>query len=88
MSVKLGCHASLAASFNLKSPSCWQESMSQILDPLVTLDFGRWQHQRIVKSLLYQGDSKMAARYLSTVQPSLSTPEEVKLKLTVLLANG
>ncbi|XP_078336668.1 uncharacterized protein LOC111137601 isoform X2 [Crassostrea virginica] len=66
----------------------FEESMSQILDPLVTLDFGRWQHQRIVKSLLYQGDSKMAARYLSTVQPSLSTPEEVKLKLTVLLANG
>lgn len=62
--------------------------MSQILDPFVILDFGRWQHQRIVKSLLYQGESKMAVRYLSIVQPALSTPEEVKLKLTVLLANG
>uniref|UniRef100_K1QVB2 Protein ELYS n=1 Tax=Magallana gigas TaxID=29159 RepID=K1QVB2_MAGGI len=66
----------------------FEESMSQILDPFVILDFGRWQHQRIVKSLLYQGESKMAVRYLSIVQPTLSTPEEVKLKLTVLLANG
>ncbi|XP_062579828.1 protein ELYS-like isoform X2 [Saccostrea cucullata] len=66
----------------------FEESMSLVLDPLVTMDFGRWQHQRIVKSLLYQGESKMAARYLATVQPSLSTPEEVKLKLTVLLASG
>ncbi|XP_048731593.2 protein ELYS-like [Ostrea edulis] len=66
----------------------FEESISLILDPLVSLDFGHWQHQRIVKSLLYQGQSKIAARYLQTVQPALSTPEEVKLKLTVLLASG
>jgi len=59
-----------------------------MLDPMVRREFSRWQHKRIIKSLLYQGDAKMALRYITTVRPSMSTPEEVKLKLTILLANG
>lgn len=59
-----------------------------MLDPLVTAEYSQWQHKRVIKSLLYQGDSKMALRYLTSVKPALATPEEVKLKLTVLLANG
>ena len=55
---------------------------------MVRTEFSRWQHRRIIKSLLYQGDVRMALRYITTLKPALTTPEEVKLKLTVLLANG
>ncbi|XP_060062460.1 protein ELYS-like [Ylistrum balloti] len=74
---------------------CWlldhsdfEEALSVILDPMVLEEMGRWQHGRIIRALLYQGASKMALRYLSTAQPSLTSPEDVKLKLTVLLASG
>ncbi|XP_033763311.1 protein ELYS-like isoform X2 [Pecten maximus] len=74
---------------------CWlldhsdfEESLSVMLDPMVQEEMGSWQHSRIIRALLYQGVSKMALRYLSTVQPSLKSPEDVKLKLTVLLASG
>ena len=59
-----------------------------LLDPLVIAEYSQWQHLRVIKSLLYQGDSKMALRYLDSVKPALASQEEVKLKLTVLLANG
>ncbi|KAH3824937.1 hypothetical protein DPMN_126797 [Dreissena polymorpha] len=62
--------------------------MSLMLDPMVRGEFSRWQHRRVIKSLLYQGDPQMALRYITTLRPALNTPEEVKLKLTVLMANG
>lgn len=62
--------------------------MVVMLDPLVMADLGKWQHCRVIKSLLYQGDHKMALRYLNSANPTLINPDEVKLKLTVLLANG
>ncbi|XP_060555912.1 protein ELYS-like [Ruditapes philippinarum] len=65
----------------------FEEALSLMLDPMVRAEFARWQHKRIIKALLYQGDAKMALRYITSVQPALTTPEEVKLKLTVLLAN-
>ncbi|WAR15663.1 ELYS-like protein [Mya arenaria] len=66
----------------------FEESLKLLLDPMVRTEFSRWQHRRIIKSLLYQGDARMALRYISTLKPALTTPEDVKLKLTVLLANG
>ncbi|XP_053388685.1 protein ELYS-like, partial [Mercenaria mercenaria] len=65
----------------------FEEALSLMLDPMVRAEFSRWQHKRIIKALLYQGDAKMALRYITSIQPALTTPEEVKLKLTVLLAN-
>ncbi|XP_021372867.1 protein ELYS-like isoform X1 [Mizuhopecten yessoensis] len=74
---------------------CWlldhsefEEALSLILNPMVHEEMGRWQHSRIIRALLYQGASKMALRYLSTAQPPLTSPEDVKLKLTVFLASG
>ncbi|KAL5014317.1 hypothetical protein ScPMuIL_008587 [Solemya velum] len=66
----------------------FEEAMAVMLDSQVSDEMGDWQHFRVVKSLLYQGDSKMALRYLNTARPALTTAEQVKLKLTVLLANG
>ncbi|XP_052284768.1 protein ELYS-like isoform X2 [Dreissena polymorpha] len=66
----------------------FEEAMSLMLDPMVRGEFSRWQHRRVIKSLLYQGDPQMALRYITTLRPALNTPEEVKLKLTVLMANG
>ena len=55
--------------------------------PMVRTEFPRWQHKRIIKALLYQGYTKMVLRYITSVRPALTTPEEMKFKLTVLLAN-
>ncbi|KAL4221649.1 Protein ELYS [Mactra antiquata] len=78
----------LVQAFWLLDHKDFEDGLNLLLDPMVRSDFGRWQHKRIIKSLLYQDDAKMALLYLSTVNPALTTPEEVKLKLTVLLANG
>ncbi|XP_069118568.1 protein ELYS-like isoform X2 [Argopecten irradians] len=66
----------------------FEEGLSMLLHPMVKNEMGSWQLTRIIKVLLYQDASKMALRYLSTAESSLKSPEEVKLKLTVLLANG
>ena len=65
-----------------------QEASSLLLDPLVRGQLCTWQVRRIVKSLLYQADARTALRFMTTVKPALTSPEDVKLKLTVLLANG
>ncbi|XP_052102837.1 protein ELYS-like isoform X2 [Mytilus californianus] len=78
----------LVQGFWLLDHKDFEESMVVMLDPLVTRSLGEWQHYRIIRSLLYQGDCKMALRYITYKQSPLSSPEEVKIKLTVLLANG
>ncbi|XP_071147698.1 protein ELYS-like isoform X2 [Mytilus edulis] len=78
----------LVQGFWLLDHKDFEESMVVMLDPLVTRSLGDWQHYRIIRSLLYQGDCKMALRYITYKQSPLSSPEEVKIKLTVLLANG
>ncbi|KAK3099666.1 hypothetical protein FSP39_007744 [Pinctada imbricata] len=65
----------------------FEESIAIMLDPSVTDDIGLWQHCCVARSFLHQGQAKLAVRYLNTVRPPLSTPEAVKLKLTILLAN-
>ncbi|XP_029651707.1 protein ELYS isoform X1 [Octopus sinensis] len=50
--------------------------------------FGQWQHRQVIKSLLYQEEYKLALQYLAVKKPPLSSPEEIKLKLTTFLFNG
>ena len=59
-----------------------------LLDPTTTLDLAPWQHRHILKAFLYQNESKKALQYVRTAHPPLTTREDVKLFLTVLLANG
>ena len=62
--------------------------MFLLLDPSVRNEIEPRQHRCVVKALLYQGKPKLALQYLKIRSPPLTTPEDIKLKLTVLLANG
>ena len=66
-----------------------QDALLYLLDPC--LDVTRvwpWQHTVTIKALLYQQQHALALRYIRTRKPTMHTPEDVKLRLTVLLANG
>ena len=65
-----------------------QEAMYFLLDPMIRSELSQWQHTRIIKALLYQGHHKMALKYMRIKKPAMLTAEDVKLRLTVLLANG
>ncbi|KAI8488319.1 Protein ELYS [Branchiostoma belcheri] len=65
-----------------------QEALTVLLDPSVRAWLSPWQHQLIIKSFLYQGESGKALQYLRVSQPAMHGHEGVKLQLTVLLANG
>ena len=60
-----------------------------LLDPVINdADVSPWQHTRIIKALLYQAENKLALEYVSIRYGQVISPEEIKLKLTVYLANG
>ena len=62
--------------------------MLLLLDPSIKSELVSWQHTRIIKSMLYQNAPKLALKYMRVKRLPLQTPEDVKLRLTVLLANG
>ncbi|XP_067658686.1 protein ELYS-like [Haliotis asinina] len=66
----------------------FEEAFLHLLHPMSNLQLGQWQQCRVIKSLLFQGESKLALRYISLRSVTVMSQEEVKLKLTVLLANG
>ncbi|XP_076361165.1 AT hook containing transcription factor 1 homolog isoform X2 [Tachypleus tridentatus] len=66
----------------------FEEALSALLDPVIDLsDFKSWHHLRILKAFLYQGEHQKALKYTRVRNPPHETPEEVKLCLTILLAN-
>jgi hypothetical protein len=65
-----------------------EDSLAYLLDPSVPCGAGGWQHRRILKAFLYQGAPRLALRYLRTKRPPVLSPDDTKLTLTVLLANG
>lgn len=48
---------------------------------------GSWQHGCILQSLFQQGELAAAARYLSLRNPPVLTAEDLKTRLTILVAN-
>ncbi|XP_041480738.1 protein ELYS-like isoform X1 [Lytechinus variegatus] len=66
----------------------YEEALAMLLDPNTNNDLLSWQHTRIIKTFLYHGQAKMALHYVRCVRPALDTPDDIKLHLTVLLANG
>ncbi|XP_041377682.1 protein ELYS-like [Gigantopelta aegis] len=66
----------------------YNDAFQRFMDPSVGTELGSWQHMRIVKTFLFHGEQKMALRYLTGRNVPVISPEQVKLKLTVLLANG
>ncbi|KAL3861435.1 hypothetical protein ACJMK2_007469 [Sinanodonta woodiana] len=66
----------------------FEEAIGMILHPTVKSELGRWQHCLIIRALLYQGEEKLALRYSENTLASVTSAKDMKLKLTVLLANG
>ncbi|XP_023211743.1 protein ELYS-like isoform X4 [Centruroides sculpturatus] len=82
-------HVKIVHSFWLLDHQDFEEAISVLLDPMInSLDILPWQHVRILKAFLYQGEHKKAMKYYQIRNPPHQTPEEVKLYLTIYLANG
>ncbi|KAG1684091.1 Protein ELYS [Nymphon striatum] len=55
-------------------------AMVRLLNPGISInDMSPWQHNRIIKSLLYQGQSKKALKYCHIRNPALLNGEDTKL---------
>ncbi|XP_038076650.1 protein ELYS-like [Patiria miniata] len=74
--------------FSLLDRKEFEDAIDMLLDPTTTLELAPWQHRHIIKAFLYQNESKKALQYVRTARPPLTTRDDVKLYLTVLLANG
>ncbi|XP_066981353.1 protein ELYS-like isoform X2 [Macrobrachium rosenbergii] len=82
-------HIKLTQAFWLLDHKDFQEGLNVLLDPLVsTRDITPLQHQRIVKAFLYQGEHARALTYNQIRQPPRVDVDDIRLHLTLLLANG
>ncbi|XP_063773852.1 protein ELYS [Pseudophryne corroboree] len=63
-----------------------QNSVDCILHPSAS-PVMTWQHSQIIEILMCQGDHRQALRYIQVMTPPVVTNTEVKLHMTVLLAN-
>ncbi|PIK43112.1 hypothetical protein BSL78_20037 [Apostichopus japonicus] len=66
----------------------FSEALNMLLDPMTNNNLSSWQHGTIIRSFLYHGEGQKALQYVRAIRPSLTTPDDIKLHLTVLLANG
>ncbi|XP_041418029.1 protein ELYS isoform X2 [Xenopus laevis] len=76
----------LIQGFWLLDHNDYQNSVDCILNPASSRVMS-WQHSQIIENLLCHGDSRQALRYLQVMKPVATTSKEVKLHMTVLLAN-
>nr|XP_045604615.1 protein ELYS-like isoform X1 [Procambarus clarkii] len=82
-------HIKLTQAFWLLDHKDFQEGLNVLLDPLVsTNDITTWQHRRIMKAFLYQGEHSRALTYAQIRQPPKADLDDIRLHLTLLLANG
>nr|DBA26926.1 TPA: hypothetical protein GDO54_011120 [Pyxicephalus adspersus] len=71
---------------DVQPSSLSQNSLDCILHPAASRVMS-WQHNQIIETLLCQGDYRQALRYIQVMKPPAFTSAEVKLQITVLLAN-
>ncbi|XP_053566985.1 protein ELYS isoform X2 [Bombina bombina] len=76
----------LIQGFWLLDHNDYQNSVDCILHPAASREMA-WQHNQVIETLMCQGDHRQALRYIQVMKPPLSTSKEVKLHITVLLAN-
>ncbi|KAK7496763.1 hypothetical protein BaRGS_00011972, partial [Batillaria attramentaria] len=66
----------------------FEEGVPQLLHQGFSQELGPWQHSCILNALLSQGEITLAARYLSVRNPPVSTPDDMKTRLSILVANS
>ncbi|XP_053316764.1 protein ELYS [Spea bombifrons] len=76
----------LIQGFWLLDHNDYQNSVDCILHPAVNRVL-TWQHSQIIETLMCQGDHRQALRYIQAMKPPITTSQEVKLHMTVLLTN-
>ncbi|XP_068088011.1 protein ELYS-like [Hyperolius riggenbachi] len=76
----------LIQGFWLLDHNDYQNSVDCILHPAASR-LMPWQHNQIIETLMCQGVHRQALRYIQAIKPAALTCEEVKLHITVLLAN-
>ncbi|XP_074393384.1 protein ELYS [Zonotrichia albicollis] len=76
----------LIRGFWLLDHNDYENSLALLFHP-ATLKTVSWQHMRIIQSLMCQGEHRRALRYMQMMKPSMSSSNEVRLFLTVLLSN-
>ncbi|XP_064296160.1 protein ELYS-like [Phalacrocorax carbo] len=64
----------------------YENSLALLFHP-ATIKPVSWQHVRILRSLMCQGEHRRALRYMQVMKPPFSSSREERLFLTVLLSN-
>lgn len=65
-----------------------QQASAVLLDAGVCDDVPPWQHGSIIRAFLCQGHERLALKYMKVKTVPALTADDVKLRMTVLLANG
>ncbi|KAM4770960.1 protein ELYS [Rhinophrynus dorsalis] len=76
----------LIQGFWLLDHNDFQNSVDCMLHPASTKVMN-WQHSQIIENLMCHGAHRQALRYIHAIKPPTTTSKEVKLQITVLLAN-
>ncbi|NXI44206.1 ELYS protein, partial [Galbula dea] len=76
----------LVQGFWLLDHNDYENSLAMLVHP-ATIKTTSWQHMRIIQSLMCQGEHRHALRYIQMMRPSISSSNEVRLILIVLLSN-
>ncbi|XP_018415472.1 PREDICTED: protein ELYS [Nanorana parkeri] len=76
----------LIQGFWLLDHNDYQNSLDCILHPAASRVMS-WQHNQIIETLLCQGDYRQALRYIQVMKPPAVSSADVRLHITVLLAN-
>uniref|UniRef100_A0A4W4FVN7 AT hook containing transcription factor 1 n=1 Tax=Electrophorus electricus TaxID=8005 RepID=A0A4W4FVN7_ELEEL len=64
-----------------------ESSLELLLHPTTSHSLWPWQHGRVLQALMCQGKHNIALRYLHVMKPSMSSTNQAKLCLSVLLHN-
>ncbi|CAH3037704.1 unnamed protein product [Porites lobata] len=78
----------LVQGFWLLDHQYFESAVAVLVDPVVNTEVGTWQRSFIIKTLLAQGESQRALYFMKITHPLVQDFNEVRLYLTVLLANG
>ncbi|XP_014661686.1 PREDICTED: protein ELYS-like [Priapulus caudatus] len=66
-----------------------EDAVNLFLHPMVNHAVAYpWQHALIMKTLLHEGESSLALRYMRIMQPVSNDVNDVSLKISVLVENG
>ncbi|KAM6367530.1 protein ELYS-like [Alca torda] len=76
----------LVEGFWLLDHNDYENSLALLFHP-ATIKTASWQRERIIQSLMCQGEHRQALRYIQLMRPPVSSSGEVQLFLTVLLSN-